>query len=67
MVKDSKKKIVFFGCPLDGDERHESIQEKLALKGVKEVFDDPYDGIMEILRQEVNPELWSEKGSFLDG
>jgi arginase family enzyme len=64
MVKDSKKKIVFFGCPLDGDERHESIKEKLALRGVKEVFDDPYDGIMEILRQEVNPELWSEKGSL---
>jgi arginase family enzyme len=64
MKKGPEKKIVFFGCPLDGDERHESIQEKLALGGVKEVFDDPYDGIMEILRQEVNPELWSEKGSL---
>ncbi len=58
------KKIVFFGCPLDGDERHESIQEKVALEGIKGTFDDPYDGIMEIIRQEVNPELWSEKGSL---
>ena len=58
------KKIVFFGCPLDGDERHESIQEKVALKGIRGTFDDPYDGIMEIIRQEVNPELWSEKGSL---
>ena len=58
------KKIVFFGCPLDGDERHESIQEKLALEGIKGTFDDPYDGIMEIIRQEVNPDLWSEKGSL---
>jgi len=64
MDKGSKKKIVFFGCPLDGDERHESIQEKLAIKGVKGIYDDPYNGIMEILRQEVNPELWSEKGSL---
>lgn len=64
MDKNSKKKIVFFGCPLDGDERHESIQEKLALKGVKGLLDDPYEGIMEITRQEMNPELWSEKGSM---
>jgi arginase family enzyme len=64
MDKGSKKKIGFFGCPLDGDERYESIQEKLALRGVKKVFDDPYEGIMEILRREVNPEFWSEKGSL---
>jgi arginase family enzyme len=63
-VRGSKEKIVFFGCPLDGDERHESIQEKLALKGVKGILDDPYEGIMEIIRQEVNPEFWSEKGSL---
>jgi len=59
-----QRKIVFFGCPLDGDERHESIQEKLALKGAEEAFDDPYDGMMEILRREIEPELWSEKGSI---
>jgi arginase family enzyme len=61
--KTPQRKVVFFGCPLDGDERHESIEEKLALKGVKGIIDDPYDGIMKIIRQEVNPELWSEKGS----
>ena len=33
MDKGLEKKIVFFGCPLDGDERHESIQEKLSLMG----------------------------------
>jgi arginase family enzyme len=64
MDKGSEKKIVFFGCPLDGDERHESIQEKIALKGIKGIIDDPYKAIMEIIRQEVNPELWSEKGSL---
>jgi len=64
MDKGSKKKIVFFGCPLDGDERHESIQEKLSLMGTPGVVDDPYEGIMEIIRQEFNPDLWSEKGSL---
>jgi len=64
MDKDSEKKIIFFGCPLDGDERHESIQEKLSLMGTPGSVDDPYQGIMEIIRQEVNPELWSEKGSL---
>jgi arginase family enzyme len=62
--KTPQKKIVFFGCPLDGDERHESIQEKLSLMGTPGVVDDPYEGIMKIIRQEVNPEIWSEKGSF---
>jgi len=60
----SGRKIIFFGCPLDGDERHESIQEKLAFKGVKKAVDDPYEGIMEIIRQEIDPGLWSEKGSM---
>jgi arginase family enzyme len=59
-----QRKIVFFGCPLDGDERHESIQEKLALKGIKGMIDDPYEAIMGIIRQEVNPDLWLEKGSL---
>jgi len=43
-----------FWCPLDGDERHESIQEKLSLMGTPGSVDDPYQGIMEIIRQEVN-------------
>ncbi len=62
--KPPQRKVVFFGCPLDGDERDESIQEKLALEGVKGIVDDPYDGIMEIIRREVSRELWSEKGSL---
>lgn len=59
-----EKKVVFFGCPLDGDERNEAIQEKITLKGAKGVVDDPYDGIMEIIRQEIDPGLWSERGSM---
>ncbi len=62
--KPPKRKIIFFGCPLDGDERHESIQEKLSLMGIRGPIDDPYEGIMEIIRREVDPELWTEKGSM---
>jgi len=58
------KKIIFFGCPLDADERHESIQEKLALIGAHRTIEDPYEGIMEIVRHEIDPELWSEIGSM---
>jgi arginase family enzyme len=64
MDKGLEKKIIFFGCPLDGDERYESIQEKLSLIETPGVVDDPYEGIMKIIRQEVNPEIWSEKGSL---
>ena len=64
MDKGLTKKIVFFGCPLDGDERHESIQEKLSLMGVLGGIDDPYEGVMEIIRQEADPERWTETGSI---
>jgi len=60
----SKRRFIFFGCPLDGDERHESIQEKLTLIGTPKGVEDPYEGVMEILRNEIQPELFSEKGSI---
>jgi arginase family enzyme len=64
MDKGLNKKVVFFGCPLDGDERHESIQEKLSLMGIQESISDPYEGVMEIIRREVNPTFWAERGSI---
>ncbi len=64
MDKGLNKKVVFFGCPLDGDERHESIQEKLSLMGIRGNIADPYEGVMEIIRREVNPALWAERGSI---
>ena len=62
--KDRERKAVFFGCPLDSDEKYESIQEKLSIYGPREENDDPYSIIMEFIRQEVDPELWEEKGSI---
>ncbi len=53
---------VFFGCALDPDERDESIREKIRLSGKDPKSDDPYFEIMELVRQEVNPETWEERG-----
>ncbi len=64
LEKPFQRKVVFFGCPLDGDERHESIQEKLALIGNPKGPDDPYEGVMEILRKEIDPKFFSERGSI---
>ena len=51
----------FFGCPLDPDERDESIREKTSLIGYGEKIDDPYVAVMQIIRQEVDPSLWKEE------
>ncbi len=64
MQKSRNKKIVFFGCPLDSDERDESIQEKHAFMGSGQEDNDPYQFIMEFIRKEVDNRLWEEIGSL---
>ena len=59
-----RKRLVFFGCPLDSDERDESIQEKRALMQAGKEFKDPYSSIMELIRNDVDSRLWEEKGSI---
>ena len=56
-------KVVFLGCPLDPDEKHDSIQEKCSAMRGMGTTDDPYEAVMEIIRREVRAELWEEKGS----
>ena len=58
------RKVVFFGCPLDSDERDESIQDKLALIETGRQGEDPYSFIMEFIRKEVDQHYWEEKGSI---
>jgi arginase family enzyme len=60
----SEKKVVFFGCPLDSDERDESVREKLSCMGSGQTGDDPYPFIMEFIRSEVDSSLWEEIGSL---
>lgn len=61
------KKPVFFGCPLDVDERDESIEEKrasMAPDGQNDGQDDPYVRIMKVLGQEIAHELYGARGSL---
>ena len=58
------QKVVFFGCPLDSDERDESIQEKHSILEAGQEFKDPYYSTMELIRKEVDSRLWEEKGSI---
>ncbi|MFH0787369.1 MAG: arginase family protein [Pseudomonadota bacterium] len=58
------QKAVFFGCSLDCDEREEAIQEKRIFQGHQDLVVDPYEGVMAILRKELPPDQWLEKGSL---
>ncbi len=49
---------------MDCDEKEESIREKRAADWNSEESDDPYDEVVSILRREVPPEFWEEKGSI---
>jgi arginase family enzyme len=55
-----EKKIVFFGCPLDCDEREEAVQEKLQVMEDMVPVADPYEGILALIRRDVDPRLWQE-------
>ena len=56
------KKVVFFGCPLDTDERDESLREKISCMSVGQEGDDPYPFVMDFIRKEVDHGLWEEIG-----
>jgi arginase family enzyme len=56
------EKIAFFGCSLDCDERHEALQEKLAAVPQREEIEDPYGAVMSLLRIDLEPDTWLEKG-----
>ncbi len=58
------RQVVFFGCPLDCDEKDDSIQEKLSVSKRAGETDDPYDRVMELIRNEVPESLFEERGSI---
>ncbi|MBW1731065.1 MAG: arginase family protein [Deltaproteobacteria bacterium] len=59
-----ERKVIFFGCPLDCDEREEAVREKLNLMKSKVVSGDPYWHVMNFIRYEIPQHLWAEKGSI---
>lgn len=60
-----QNKIMFFGCPLDCDEKYDSIQEKRHMLHTTVGFDDPLDGVMaSFCRQDVPADRWTNLGSL---
>ncbi len=64
MKSTFNKKIIFFGCPLDCDEKYDSIQEKLQKLWANQGFDDPLDGVMDCLGHDISKDLWDNLGSL---
>ena len=56
------KKVVFFGCLLDSDERYDALQKKLASIDRGETFLDPYQAVLSLVTQEMDPNRWESKG-----
>lgn len=55
---------IFFGCPLDPDERDESLQEKTCLTGPAQPGGDPYYAVMQLVHNEIGGHFWEERGSI---
>ncbi|MCG6880139.1 MAG: arginase family protein [Deltaproteobacteria bacterium] len=58
------QKVIFFGCPMDSDEREASVTEKLAAMSHGREVDDPYAAVMGFIRNEVDQTLFEEIGSL---
>lgn len=63
MICPTEKKVVLFGCPLDCDEKHDAIQEKLATPWPGRPTDDPLLPLLEALHQVVADDNWDIGGS----
>ncbi len=65
MNSGTENQVVFFGCPLDPDERSESIQEKHAIAsgGVRPLM-DPFQAVMGFIREEIADRDWEDLGSL---
>jgi arginase family enzyme len=64
MLNPNDKQVIFFGCPLDCDEKHDAMEEKQAGVVLSGASDDPFDYILDLIRQEVPAELYKAKGSL---
>ena len=58
------KKILFFGCPLDADEKYDAIREKHQQVKTSGGFDDPLDGVLDCLAAEAPAEMMNVLGSL---
>ncbi len=65
MENISDKKILFFGCPMDCDEKYDSLQEKLHMVHGPDEFDDPLDGVLDCLVPDLQLDLDMDKTQIL--
>lgn len=65
METSTENQVVFFGCPLDPDERAESIQEKRGIgSGRAASPTDPFQAVMDLIRREIPGSGWKDLGSI---
>ncbi len=65
MKRQINKKIMFFGCPMDCDEKYDSIQEKLNILRTADEFDDPLDGVLnDLLCNDLPKDMYETMGSL---
>lgn len=55
---------MLFGCPMDCDEKYDSIQEKLHFLRTADGFDDPLDGVWDLLGSDIPADLCDNLGSL---
>ena len=63
-MENNLNKILFFGCPLDCDEKYDSIQEKQNGAWTTNGFNDPLDGVMDNLGPYIPQDQWDNLGSM---
>lgn len=64
MIRSTLNKVVFLGCPLDCDEKHEAIQEKIGYGVSGPTVDDPLKPIVGMLAESVTNDHWRVDGSL---
>lgn len=64
MIRSPERKVFLFGCPLDCDEKHDAIQEKLSEPVAHTRSDDPLIAVAEALSKQVPQSEWELGGSL---
>lgn len=64
MIRSPEQRVCLFGCPLDCDEKHDAIQEKLSEPVVYTRSDDPLIAVAEALSKQVPQSEWEFGGSL---
>lgn len=63
MIGSTDQNVVFFGCPLDPDEKHDAIEEKLAEPWRDKRIDDPLAAVVNLLAVGPVSGRWTMEGS----